>query len=123
MNLRQRKRNIYASMLQGTIFFMKWFDHYNETGIQFITELELKPVGFTDEVIDSFLGLRTGDRVEHTPDNIWRVARVKDNVVVLEAKSQIEAIEAIEKAARQKKAKLVLLAGEPYVNPNETHAG
>jgi hypothetical protein len=48
-------------------------------------------------------------------EKIWKVARVKDDVVVLEAKSLEEAKEAIQKAARQKKAKLHLLDDEPYV--------
>jgi hypothetical protein len=37
--------------------------------------------------------------------------------VVLEAKTMREAQEAIEKAAKQKKAKLYLLDEEPYVYP------
>jgi hypothetical protein len=48
---------------------------------------------------------------------VWKVARVKDDVVVLEAKTMREAQEAIEKAAKQKKAKLYLLDEEPYVYP------
>lgn len=45
---------------------------------------------------------------------IWKVARVKDNVVVLEAHTAEAAQEAIDKAARQKKAKLYLLDSEPF---------
>jgi hypothetical protein len=45
---------------------------------------------------------------------LYKVARVKDSVVVLETESHDEAREAIDKAARQKKAKLFLLDGEPF---------
>ena len=42
------------------------------------------------------------------------VARVKDNEVVLETDDAAEAKEAIDKAARQKKAKLYLMRGNPF---------
>ena len=49
--------------------------------------------------------------------SIYKVARVKDNVVVLETESREEAQELIDKNARQKKAKLFLLSGEPFIYP------
>jgi hypothetical protein len=48
-------------------------------------------------------------------EKVWKVARMKDNVVVLEAKSAEEAQELIDKHARQKKAKLFLLDAEPFL--------
>ena len=46
--------------------------------------------------------------------SIYKVLRVKDNVVMLETESRDAAHELIEKHARQKKAKLFLADGEPF---------
>lgn len=59
---------------------------------------------FDDAELDKLLGI-----AETPTAATYKVARVKDDVVVLETESEAEAQEAIAKAAKQKKAKLHLV--------------
>lgn len=113
MNQRQRKRYIMARMVYITRqakLFLNIQRLFNPT-----PEEETASKAALRAHWESLLSELMPEPEQPQVEKIWKVARVKDNVVVLEAKSLGEANEAIVKAARQKKAKLYLLDDEPYV--------
>lgn len=105
MNMRQHKRSILARIQFNNAMAAWYADGYFAGPDESLVELMAKH----DEMQKNI------ETKAEVIEQVWKVARVKDNVVVLEAKSAEEAKEAIDKAARQKRAKLFLLDGEPFL--------
>jgi hypothetical protein len=114
MNMRKRKLAIMTAMyyIAANAMWDRWINSVLKPSPEEVAKHKAEHEKFWLEI---------KDRLHHVnipnPDTVWKVARVKDNVVVLEASTLREAREAIDKAARQKKAKLYLLSDEPYQYP------
>jgi len=113
MNMRQHKQRVMALMhkkIMWNVFFIRYNGFFTETPEE-VTASKERLRQQWEELLSPLL-----DPVPAPADvKIFKVVRAKDNVVVLETESLVEAEEAVMKAARQKKAKLMILSDESYV--------
>ena len=119
MNMRQRKLAIMTAMyyIASNAAWDRWINKVLKPSEAEQLNQKIQNRAHFEEMLSL---LDTSGRVAAQKalfDKVYKVARVKDNVVVFESQVLAEAQEAIEKAARQKKAKLYLLDDEPYVFP------
>ena len=116
MNLRQLKRRTQARM-HHIIWRSRWQRSIDRCVAKFDEMLAL-PDPELEKLMDSMFPGQLGVVIDSSGSmqdapKTWKVTRAKDGVVVLEAKTEAEALEAIDKASRQKKAKLVCLDLKP----------
>ena len=114
MNMRQRKRYLMAAMyyIAANAAWDRWINKVLKRSPEEIEAQKKRNRAEWEEMVHGFLASKAPlPKVE----KVYKVARVKDDVVVAEFPTLEQATAEIEKAARQKKAKLVLLDNEPYV--------
>ena len=114
MNMRKRKLAIMTAMyyIAANAMWDRWINSVLKPSPEEVAKHKAEHEKFWVEI---------KEKLHHVnfpkADTVWKVARVKDNVVVAECLTMRDAQEMIERAARQKKAKLYLLSDEPYQYP------